>query len=266
MAAIARNNKVELDLKGKSALVTGGSLGIGFAVARMLAEEGCHLHLASRNPEHLSAARKNIVSRYSCDVTCHALDLGVSENAAKLARECQDVDILVNNAGAIPWGTIDDLDNETWRRSWDLKVFGFIGVTRQIYRRMRERRRGVIINIIGAAGERPSPGHIAGSMANAALMALCYALGSESPQFGVRVIGLNPGPIETERQIDNLRARARSELGDANRWRELTAGFPFARLATPEEVANVAVFLASEWASYMSGTVVTIDGGATRRT
>lgn len=257
---------MELGLKGKSALVTGGSIGIGFSIAAALAQEGCGLHLASRDAKTLDEAKDTIKSRYRVEVTCHAVDLSITDNAEKLAHECQDVDLLINNAGAIPWGTIHEMDLVAWQRSWDLKVFGFIAVTRHIYRRMCERRRGTVINIVGAAGERPSPGHIAGSMANAALMALCYALGSDSPRFGVRVLGINPGPVATDRQVTHLRARAQSELEDAERWRDLTTRFPFGRLATPEEVADVVLFLASDRASYMSGTVITIDGGATRRT
>jgi len=256
---------MDLELKGRTALVTGASRGIGFGVAQLLAAEGCNLHLAARSAADLEAARKKITAAHPVNVTCHAVDLSSAENAAKLGRKCAAVDILVNNAGAIPQGTITALDDKTWRQAWDLKVFGFINLTREIYRDMCERKRGVIINVIGTAGERPTAGYVAGSMANSALMTMSRALGAESPNFGVRVLGLNPTATATERGVTRWRNQAQQQFGDPERWRELTKGFPFGRPATVEEVANVVVFLASDCASYMSGTVVTVDGGAASR-
>lgn len=256
---------MELGLKGRTALITGGSRGIGFGVARLLATEGCHLHLASRNAADLDAARKKITAAGSVNVTCHALDLSIPDNAVKLAGACGDVDILINNAGAIPQGTITALDDPAWRASWELKVFGYINVTREIYRAMCARRTGVIVNVIGTAGERPSAGYIAGSMANSALMTMSRALGAESPSFGVRVLGVNPSATATDRGIMLWKKRAEQDLGDAERWREVTKGFPFGRPATVDEVAEVIVFLASDRASYVSGTMVTVDGGASWR-
>ncbi len=253
---------MDLNLKGRTALVTGSSRGIGFAIARLFAAEGCHLHLVSRTAADLESARQQIIAVYSVNVACHALDLSISEDAVKLTRACGEVDILVNNAGAIPRGTMTDLDEKTWRSALDLKLFGFINVVREIYRRMCERRHGVIINVIGTVGEQPTSAHVAGSTANAGLMALSRALGAESPAYNVRVIGINPGATETGLQVERLRARAEKELGSAERWRELTAGLPFGRLATPDEVASVTVFLASDQASYVTGTIVTVDGGA----
>ena len=199
------------------------------------------------------------------NVTCHALDLGVSENARKLGQACRDVDILVNNAGAIPQGTLTKLEEKTWRDSWDLKVFGYINLSREIYAAMCEKKRGVILNVIGGAGERPSSGYIAGSMANAGLMAFSRALGAESPNYGVRVLGLNPSATATDRGVTRWRNQAKQELGDAERWRELTKSFPFGRPATVEEVADVIVFMCSDRASYMSGTIISVDGGAASR-
>jgi NAD(P)-dependent dehydrogenase (short-subunit alcohol dehydrogenase family) len=253
---------MELGLKGRTALITGGSRGLGYGVARLLAAEGCHLHLASRNAKDLETAKARIQDAHAVDVTCHALDLGSSANAAALGAACRNVDILVNNAGAIPQGSITTLDESKWREAWDLKVFGFINLTREIYGAMCQRRHGVVVNIIGVAGERPVANYIAGSMGNAALMAMTQALGAESPEHGVRVVAVNPGSTETDRQVVRWRARAEKELGSADRWRELTTGFPFGRLATVDEVAYMAVFLCSELSSYTTGTVVTVDGGA----
>jgi hypothetical protein len=257
---------MDLKLSGRTALITGGSRGIGFGVAQALAAEGCHLHLASRNAADLEAARKKLLAAHKVSVTTHALDLAASESAKKLGQACRDVDILVNNAGAIPQGTLTGLDEKVWRESWDLKVFGYINLSRTIYAAMCERRRGVIVNIIGGAGERPTAGYIAGSMANAGLMAFSRALGAESPGHGVRVIGLNPSATATDRGVMRWRNQAQKDLGDAERWRELTKGFPFGRPATVEEIADVVVFLCSDRASYVSGTIIAVDGGNSART
>lgn len=256
---------MELGLKGKNALITGGSRGIGLGAAMLLAQEGCNLHLAARSAKDLDAARQRIVSEHAVTVDCHAADLGDAKNAVALARECGNVDFLINNAGAIPQGTLDTLDDAAWKQSWDLKVFGFIDITREIYRQMRERRSGVIVNVIGAAGERPVASYIAGSMGNAALMAFTRALGAESPEFGVRVVGINPGGTATDRAVKRLSERATRELGKAERWPELLTKSPFGRMATVEEIGALVAFLCSPMSGYTTGTIITVDGGASSR-
>jgi NAD(P)-dependent dehydrogenase (short-subunit alcohol dehydrogenase family) len=255
---------MDLGLRGKRALITGGSRGIGFGIAKVLAVEGCNLHLSSRSAESLNAARKSLEDTYGVKITTHAYDLGKSDAITKLARECDGIDILVNNAGAIPQGGID-LDENTWREAWDLKVFGFIGLTREVYRQMSQRKSGVIVNVLGNAGERPMPHYVAGSMANSALMTMTRTMGAESIRHNVRIVAVSPGYIETDRQIVRWKARAKEQLGDEDRWRELTAIFPLGRLGTVEEIANSVAFLASERSSYTSGAILTIDGGFSQR-
>jgi NAD(P)-dependent dehydrogenase (short-subunit alcohol dehydrogenase family) len=255
---------MDLGLKGRSALITGGSRGIGYGIAQVLAAEGCNLHLASRSSESLEAARKRLQAAHKIDVSTHACDLSNGDNVVTLARECKGIDILVNNAGAIPVGGID-LEDKPWREAWDLKVFGFIGLTREVYREMSAAKRGVIVNVLGNAGERPMPHYVAGSMANASLMTMTRVMGAESIRHGVRVVAVSPGYIETDRQIVRWKARAKEQLGDENRWRELTAIFPLGRLGSVDEVANTVVFLASDRSSYTSGAIVTIDGGFSQR-
>lgn len=252
---------MDLQLSGKLALITGGSQGIGLAIAEQLADEGVNLILAARNLETLKQARQALVARYPVSVSIFATDLGLEPNVQNLAAQYPDIDILVNNAGAIGPGSLEEVDGATWRSYWDLKVFGYINLTRAYYLLMKERRRGVIVNIIGAAGERPDPAYIAGSTANAALIAFTKALGSASTAHGVRVVGLNPGPVLTEKLKRSLRHRAARELGEAERWPELTVSMPFGRTIRPIEVSAMVAMLASELSGYISGTTITIDGG-----
>jgi hypothetical protein len=252
---------MDLNLNGETALITGASKGIGRAVARILAEEGCNLHLASRTEADLAAVRDDLNGRTGVEVTIHALDLSTDEGVHILAEVAGDVDVLVNNAGAIPAGDIARLDVGTIKDAWNLKVFGFVGLTKAIYPRMCERGSGVIVNIIGMAGERPNAAYIAGAMGNAALMSLTRALGAESVDHGVRVVGINPGPIETERLVTQAKTAADMEWGDESRWRETLTGFPGGRAGTVDEISWLAAFLASPRASWLSGTTVMADGG-----
>jgi NAD(P)-dependent dehydrogenase (short-subunit alcohol dehydrogenase family) len=252
---------MDLELAGKSALVTGASKGIGRAIAEALAAEGCTLHLAARTEADLASVRDDLTARFGAQATIHPGDLGLFSEVEWLAAVCADVDILVNNAGAIPAGDLARVDDATWRTAWDLKVFGFVGLARALYPRMCDRGSGVIVNIIGTGGERPNANFIAGSMANASLMALTTALGAGSLDHGVRVVGINPGPIETERLLVQSERRAEVDFGDRGRWREVLANLPAGRPGLPREVADVAAFLASPRASWISGTVINVDGG-----
>ena len=157
---------MDLNLRGKLALVTGASKGIGLACARQLAEEGCHLHLASRTKADLERAKETIQARHNVSVTIHPVDLSNGDAARSLAAACNDIDILVNNAGAIPAGDLKAIDEARWRDAWNLKVFGYINLCRAVYPAMKARGGGVIVNVLGAAGERPTWGYIAGSAGN----------------------------------------------------------------------------------------------------
>jgi hypothetical protein len=256
---------MELNLAGRTALITGGSKGIGRAAAESLASEGVHLHLAARGEEALAEAKDAILRSHQVSVETHALDLSDSGAQAELAGRCDDIDILVNNAGAIPGGTVADIDEGRWREAWDLKVFGYINLCRTFHARMSSRGQGVIVNVIGLAGESYNAGYIAGTTANAGLMAFTRALGSTSLDDGVRVVGINPGLVETGRMVTLMEQRAEAELGDKSRWRELTTKLPAGRAAKPEEVANLVTFLASERAAYTTGVIYSIDGGVAAR-
>ena len=253
---------MDLQLSGKRALITGGSKGIGRATAEVLAEEGMDLVLVSRSADVLEATAQAIRATRQVQVQTISADLSQDSEVLRVAQAAGEIDLLVNNAGAIPPGTLLSVDNDTWRRAWDLKVFGFISLCRQIYPQMAARKSGVIVNVIGAAGEKFPPNYIAGAAGNASLMAFTRALGHASQKDGIRVVGINPGATETERQTMLLRHRAQAELGDAERFRELLATNPFGRIASAAEIGYAVAFLASPRSGYTTGTILTIDGGA----
>ena len=252
---------MDLHLAGKRVLITGGSKGIGRATAEVLADEGCDVILVARDQATLDEAAAGIRARRQVSVRTLAADLSSDEAVRKVAAEAGEIDILVNNAGAIPPGDLLSVDDTTWRRAWDLKVFGYISLCRVVYGAMKAKRAGVIINVIGAAGESFPTGYIAGAAGNASLMAFTRALGKGAPADGLRVVAINPGPVETERLVMLQRTNAEKQFGDAERWRELTAGMPFGRPATPAEIGNAVAFLASDRSGYTTGTVLTINGG-----
>ncbi len=256
---------VQLELAGKTALITGGSRGIGRAVAEELAAEGCNCILVSRNAVDLDAARTAIAGTSGVKMTTEALDLADSGNIAVLTTKYPAVDILINNAGAIPGGTLADVDEVRWRTAWDLKVMGTINMTRAYYPLMKTRGGGTIINIIGNAARTRDPNYICGVTGNAGLTAFTEAIGSVSLHDNIRVNGVSPGPTATDRLIGLVSARAEKQFGDAGRWRELFSSLPGGRPGEPAEIAAMVALLASPRSNYISGAVITMDAGVSSR-
>jgi NAD(P)-dependent dehydrogenase (short-subunit alcohol dehydrogenase family) len=252
---------MDINLRNKSVLITGASKGIGLVIAETLAAEGCHLHLAARDEKLLQENADRLTKQHGVQVAVHRRDLGLTADVESLGHACADVDILVNNAGDIPPGRIEDIDRETWRKAWDVKVYGYVDLTRIIYARMCARKSGVIVNIVGAAAKMPNHRYIAGCMANIALNMFTQCLGGESMRHGVRVVAINPGPTVPGRHLEHVKARARRLYGDENRWPELHAKWPSGRAAHASEVAEMVAFLASDRAGFVSGAIVEVDGG-----
>jgi len=257
---------MDLKLKGKRILVTGASQGIGAGVALAFAEEGADLCLTARNAENLRRVKDEITGKFpGQEVSVFPCDLTAAGAAVRLAADAGHVDILVNNAGTIPSGSLFDVDEARWREGWELKVLGYINLCRLYYPMMKSAGGGVILNNIGNGGEIPDPRYIAGASGNAGLMAFTRALGGDSLSDNIRVVGINPGPVDTDRIYNMLKKRAVNLFGDEDRFMELAATYPLGRPAHVREVADLILFLASPKAGYISGTVVTIDGGIASR-
>lgn len=249
---------MDLGLDGRSVLVTGGSKGIGLACAMRFAAEGCSLHLVSRDPARLEAARDAVRAKHPVQVTLHAADLRDGQAVKRVAAAAGTVDVLVNNAGDIPGGSLLDIDEAKWRHAWDLKVFGYLNMTREVLAGMKARGSGVIVNVIGMAGEKPSYEYICGAVANAGLAAFTKGLGGKTPEFGVRVLAVHPPATRTDRIVTLARTIAKQKYGDESRADEALRDGSFGRVIEPEQVADTVAFLASDRAGQLSGVVLNL--------
>jgi 3-oxoacyl-[acyl-carrier protein] reductase len=245
---------MDLGLAGKSVLITGGSKGIGLACAKTFAAEGCRVHLAARDRKRLEQARVELGG----EAELHPTDLRDGGALRALAAACAQIDILVNNAGDIPGGTIESMDEAKWRHAWELKVFGYINLSRAMFEPMKKRGSGVIVNVIGMAGENPSFEYICGSTANAGLAGFTKALGKGSREHGVRVVGVHPPSTRTDRILGVMKAAAKAKFGDEDRYPELVASGAFGGMIEPEQVGDTVAFLASARAGQLSGVVLNL--------
>jgi NAD(P)-dependent dehydrogenase (short-subunit alcohol dehydrogenase family) len=251
---------MDLGLRGKTVLVTGGSKGIGLACARLFLAEGARVAIASRSQANIDRARAELG-----DVFGFAADLIDAGKALAMVDAAEGaigpIDILVNSAGAAKRTPPDELTPAAWKAAMDAKYFSYINVIDPVVKRMATRGAGVIVNVIGNGGKVASPIHLPGGAANAALMLATAGLATAYAPRGVRVVAINPGLTNTDRVAEGLKADAR--LGgiseDEARQRSIQR-IPLGRMAEPEEIANAAVFLASSKASYITGVTVSMDG------
>ena len=244
---------MDLNLKHKKVLITGASKGIGAACARSFAAEGCNLVLVARKLDDLLNVKESITKLYGVEIEVVTADLRNAVDLNQLLSNYSHVDILINNAGDIPGGSITAVDDNNWRHHWELKLFGYINLSREIYNAMVLRDQGVIINIIGMAAEKPSFDYICGSTANAALVAFTKALGKGPHQKSVRVLGVNPPSTKTERILKVMATIAKEIFDDETRINDIPRDKMFQTLIDPEQVADAVVYLSSSRADQITG-------------
>jgi NAD(P)-dependent dehydrogenase (short-subunit alcohol dehydrogenase family) len=256
---------MELNLQDRIVVITGGSKGIGYACAAAFAAEGARVALVSRSQANLDAALARFPeSRHRpLAIAADMTRIDAAERmVAQVEAEQGAIDVLVNSAGAARRYAPADLDAQAWHDAMDAKFFSTIHPTDAVLRRMVARRRGAIVNIIGMGGKLASPVHLPGGAANSALMLATVGLAAAHGANGIRVNGINPGGTLTGRVQEGLKAEAKmTGLAEAELLARNQARIPLGRLGSPEEVARVAVFLASDQASYVTGALIAMDGG-----
>ena len=258
---------MDLGLKNRVVLITGGSKGIGLACAKAFLAEGAKVAIASRSKVNLVAAERQLKTGDEA-VLKVATDLLDPANARRMVAEVEQglgpIDILVNSAGAAKRTAPEELTPEAWRAAMDAKYFTYVHAIDAVIKGMAGRKRGAIVNVIGSGGKVASPVHIPGGAANAALMLVTAGLASAYGSRGVRVNAVNPGATLTERLKQGLEAEAKlAGVTPEEALKRATARVPLGRLAEPDEIAAAVAFLASDRASYITGAILAMDGAAT---
>ncbi|MDA8051317.1 MAG: SDR family oxidoreductase [Rhodospirillales bacterium] len=255
---------MEISLAGRTAIVTGGSRGLGLAIARRFAASGADVAILARRPEVLAEAREEIVRTAKGCVTTVACDVS---QAPEIARAHQavitsfgKVDILVNNAGTSRHGAFEEITDETWQGDLDLKLFATIRLTRLVWPGMKGRRWGRVINVLNTGAKAPPARGGPTAVSRAAGMALTKVLAGEGAPHNVLVNALLVGIIVSE-QWERRHAAESANLSFDEFVAKMGAGVPLGRMGRPEEFAAIACFLASEAASYITGTAINVDGG-----
>ncbi|MCC2096468.1 MAG: SDR family oxidoreductase [Hyphomicrobiales bacterium] len=258
---------MDLAITGKTALITGASLGIGKATAQELVRAGCNVALIARNPQRLEAFAASLRNPGGPQVVAVSADL---YEAADLTRAIADarkalgpIDILINNAGATPAGGLTDLPDSVWQKSFDLKLMGYVRCARELLPEMCERRWGRIVNVVGLGAYQANPRYLTGGAINAACLAVTKSLAKEAAPHQVSVNAVNPGPVDTPRWRDLLVQRAEKSGRTIEEEEKISVGgVPMGRPALPEEVASLIAYLCSQQAGYISGALVNIDGAS----
>lgn len=258
---------MDLELAGKVVVVTGGSRGIGLACARAFAMEGAKVAIIARSQRGLLEAATELAGAgFQPHTECVEMTDAQAVRAAidRIEIAVGPIDVLVNSAGAAKHHPVDSTDSDRWSDGMRDKYLPTVTALDAVIPGMARRGRGAIVNIAGIGGKLANPLHICGGAANAALLLVSATAAKAWGPSGIRINAINPGPIETERAKAALRVKSESSGRSEGELRaEVAARLPIGRYGQPQEVAAVAVFLASSRASFITGATVAVDGGAT---
>jgi NAD(P)-dependent dehydrogenase (short-subunit alcohol dehydrogenase family) len=257
---------MDLQLKGKIALVTGGSEGIGKGIARALAREGCDIAMCARRKEPLEATAEEIRKETGRKVFTVPADLTKEADARNFIESAHKhfgrIDILVNNAGSAPGGVIETLGEEAWQQGLQLKFMGYVRCLKHALPIMRKQSGGRVVNLIGNDGVKESYWEIVPGACNAAGQNLTKALASQYGKYGISLCAVNPGPVRTERWTGLVKAMSRDmKLSYEEADKLAPRSIPLGRIAEVEECANLVAYLASPLAHFVNGSMIEIDGG-----
>ncbi len=259
---------LNLNLTNKTAIITGGSMGIGWETAKKMVTEGMNILLTSRNEKILNSRAKEL-EKYESQLRVFPADLSKKDSAEKIASFCisefNKIDILINSAGSAKGGNFLEIIDKDWEDAFNLKFFGSLRMIRSVIPYMKQQNNGKIVNIVGDTGKAPNSLMLPGSTVNAALLSLTKGLSNEVGKNGIRINAVNPGPTKTDRILKMFKQLAESSQKDINQIEnEFLKDSVFKKLADPKEIADLILYLSSDVSSNITGTVITSDGGKSK--
>lgn len=261
---------LELNLAGKTAIVTGGSAGIGLATAKALYSEGVNVVIAARNQEKLDKAVFNIQSLPTSGTKVIAIsaDITKADDVEKVVSTTLEtfgkIDILINNAGSARAGSFLELSDEAFLDAWNLKLLGYIRFVKAVVPHLKKQGDGRIVNIIGGAGRTPRPNFLPGGTTNAALLNFTRGISKELAQDNITINAISPGLTDTERAQTLAEQNAESLGISVEEYKaQSLKSIPLGKIVKPEEIASLALFLVSDLASSITGGEIQVDGGST---
>jgi 3-oxoacyl-[acyl-carrier protein] reductase len=260
---------MNLGIKGKTALVTASSKGIGKAIAELLASEGCRVALCSRSKNNLETAANELRRRYDTDVTWCVCDLNkardIENTFAVVKKEFGSIDILVNNCGGPIPGSFRDLKDDDWQSAFEQVLLSTVKFSSLIVPDMILKEWGRVINITSISVKQPIDDLMLSNSLRSGIVGFAKSLSNEVARYNITVNNIAPGHTLTSRLYDLAVHRAKvSNMSHEEVLSDMAKHVPLARLARPEEIASLAIFLASNQASYITGVTIPVDGGITK--